>query len=248
MARLRAPDGCPWDQEQTFDTIPRYTLEEVYELFDALDRRDWKDAAEELGDYLLQAVFYGQMGADAGHFTIADALDQINAKLVRRHPHVFGDAEARTAEDVKRRWDEIKQGEKSQVPRALLDSVARAQPALAESQQVMRKAGEKGFDWPSIEPVFDKLREELDELHEARLSGDPAAVEHELGDVLSTVVNLARFLNVDAEQALRRSTARFRHRFGHIESRLREKNQDWKDTSLEEMESLWNEAKSKSAS
>ena len=241
MARLRAPGGCPWDREQTFDSIKPYTLEETYEVFEAIDARDWRGLAEELGDYLLQAVFYAEMAAEQGHFTIDDCLDAINTKLIRRHPHVFADGDAATAGDVKRRWDEIKteeKREKGQAPKTLLEGVPRAQPAVSECQQITAKAAKVGFDWDNYGQVMEKLNEELKELEEVRLSGDKRKIEHEYGDVLATVVNLARHLDVDAEQALRLANRRFRSRFAYVEA-----NTTLPGASIGEMESLWQEAK-----
>ncbi len=246
MARLRASGGCPWDQKQTFDTIKPYLLEETYEVLDAIDARDWPELSEELGDLLLQPVFFAQMAAEAGYFRIEDSLAAINQKLIRRHPHIFGAVVAETAEDVKRHWDRIKAGEKSakgQAKGALLDGVSRALPALAEAQQIAAKAASKGFDWPGIEPVFDKLQEELSELDEARQGGVAAEVEDEFGDILFVMVNLARFLQLDPEQALRKSNAKFRRRFGYVEARLDEMNRPFEDSNIEEMELLWQEAK-----
>lgn len=248
MARLRAPDGCPWDREQTLDTIKKYTLEETYEVFDAIERRDYQDLSEELGDYLLQAVFYAQIASEEGRFTIADSLDAINEKLIRRHPHVFGGGSAETADQVKEKWDEIKKREKP-ARTAMLDGVARAQPALAEAQQMTSKAAVVGFDWRNADEVLEKMREELAELQEARDSGDKDRIEDEVGDLLFVLVNLSRFLKVDAEQALRRSNTKFRSRFGYIEATLKARGKEWSESNLEEMESLWAEAKkSKSGS
>jgi len=171
MARLRSPEGCPWDREQTFDSIKPYTLEETYEVLDAIDRRDWREVSEELGDLLLQAVFYAQMAAEQGLFQIGDSLDAINSKLIRRHPHVFGDGTAESAGDVKRIWGEIKAAEKKdrgQESAGLLDSVPRAMPALVEAQQIASRAAGVGFDWETAEQVIEKLHEELAELAEAR--------------------------------------------------------------------------------
>lgn len=246
MARLRAPDGCPWDQKQTFDTIKPYLLEETYEVLDAIDARDWPELSEELGDLMLQPVFFAQMAAEAGHFRIEDCLEAINAKLIRRHPHIFGEVIAETAEDVKRNWDVIKAEEKSGKGRpqgALLDGISRALPALAEAQQIAAKAASQGFDWPGIAPVFDKLQEELAELDEARAAGQPAEIEDEFGDILFVMVNLARFLHVDPEQALRKSNAKFRRRFGYVEARLGEMNRPFTESNIDEMELLWQEAK-----
>lgn len=242
MQRLRAPDGCPWDREQTFDSIQPYTLEEAYEVFEALDARDWPAAAEELGDLMLQVVFYAQMAADAGHFDIRDSLQAINDKLVRRHPHVFGDANAKTADDVKRKWDEIKATEKPK-PSGLLAGVSKAQPALMEARQISSKAAGAGFDWPSIDGVFEKLREELAELDEARAGASHEEIEGEIGDLLFVVVNLARFLKVDPEQALRRTNAKFRRRFEHVEQGLADQGKKLSEATLDEMEALWQSAK-----
>src|SRR6266516_1809720 len=179
MARLRAPGGCPWDREQNFDTIKPYTLEETYEVLDAIDRRDWKDLAAELGDFVLQAVFYAQMASEGKLFTIGDALDAINQKLVRRHPHVFGTEHAETAGDVKRIWGEVKAAEKEDA--TLLGSVPRALPALVEAQQISSRAAGVGFDWENPDQVIEKLHEELAEFQEARRDGGPAdSLSHEL--------------------------------------------------------------------
>jgi len=242
MARLRAPGGCPWDREQTFDTIKPYLLEETYEVLDAIDARDWKELAEELGDLLLQVVFFSQMASEAGHFDVTDALDAINRKMVRRHPHVFADAEANTADDVLRQWDQIKAAEKPR-PKGLLASVPRSLPALVESSQISRRAAGAGFDWPDIDQVFEKVCEELTELDAARESQSQEAIEGELGDLLFTIVNVARFLKVDPEQALRRTNAKFRDRFAHVEKSLETQGKSFKESTLGEMEALWQAAK-----
>ena len=248
MARLRAPGGCPWDREQNFDTIKPYLLEETYEVMDAIDARDWSGLAEELGDLLLQVVFFAQMASESpkasDRFDVADSLDEINSKLVRRHPHVFADGDAKTSDDVLRRWDEIKATEKPR-PKGLLAGVPRSLPALVEAQQIARKAAGAGFDWPDIEQVFDKLREELAELDAARAGSHAEAVEGELGDLLFVVVNIARFLKIDPEQALRKTNAKFRRRFAHVESGLENENKTLQDASLEEMEALWQNAKTR---
>jgi tetrapyrrole methylase family protein / MazG family protein len=245
MARLRAPGGCPWDREQTFDSIKPYTLEETYEVLDAIDRRDWSGLAEELGDFLLQAVFYAEIAEEAGHFAIGDSLDAINAKLIRRHPHVFGEETASTAGDVKRIWGEVKAAEKKKEGRegGLLDSSPRALPALVEAQQITSRAAGVGFDWQNADQVIAKLDEELAEFAEARRNASPAELEDELGDLLFVLVNLARFVQVDPEQALRKTNAKFRSRFGHIERRLAEQGRRLEDAGIAEMEELWQEAK-----
>lgn len=246
MQRLRAPDGCPWDREQNFDSIKPYTLEETYEVLEAIDERDWPHLSEELGDFMLQAVFYAQMAAEQGLFSIENSLDAINEKLVRRHPHIFADAVADTATDVKARWDEIKKQEKAargEQQKNLLDSVPRNTPALMEAQQISSKAAASGFDWDNIEQVFDKMREELDELRAARESGSSADIEGEFGDLLFVMVNVARFLKVDPEQALRKTNAKFRKRFNFVEDRLRDQSKAFADSNIAEMEELWQAAK-----
>ncbi len=241
MARLRAPGGCPWDREQNFDTIKPYLLEEAYEVFDAIDQRDWPGLAEELGDLMLQAVFFAQMASEEGKFRIDDSLDAISEKLIRRHPHVFGDGAAKTSDDVKRRWDEIKADEKKEKGKPLqgrLDSVPRNLPALVEAQQMSSKAAAVGFDWENAGQVLEKLDEELGELAAAREDGTPAEIEGEIGDLFFVLVNLARLLKVDPEQALRKTNSKFRKRFAHVE-----KHATLPGATLEQMEALWQEAK-----
>lgn len=268
MARLRAPDGCPWDREQTFDTIRKYTLEEAYEVFDAIERRDFPHLAEELGDLLLQVLFYAEMAANEGHFSIADVLDHLNRKLIRRHPHVFGEEASRAAGNqadvdadvegssaaVLRNWDEIKAAEKAvqtgsgAKTESRLDSVQRAMPALAEAAKLGSKAAKAGFDWPHWRDLLPKVAEEVAELEAEAASDDPArkpAVEAELGDLLFTVVNLARHLGVDAEMALRGCNLRFRQRFREMELAS---SKPLEDLSPAELEELWAAAKKTLAS
>jgi MazG family protein len=269
MARLRAPGGCPWDREQSFDTIRKYTLEEAYEVFDAIERRDFPHLAEELGDLLLQVLFYAEMAANEGHFTMADVLDHLNRKLVRRHPHVFGEEASRAAGNqavvdsavegsaakVLRNWEEIKTAEvlRTAGPRtsSRLDTVQRAMPALAEAAKIGAKAAKSGFDWPHWRDLLPKLAEETAELEAeaaaSEKSDDPAikaAVEAELGDLLFTVVNLGRHLGVDAEMALRGCNLRFRQRFKQMEM---DSEKPLEDLKPEELEALWVEAKRKLA-
>ena len=245
LARLRAPGGCPWDREQTFDSIKPYTLEETYEVLDAVDRREWGELADELGDFMLQAVFYAQMASEEKYFDIGDALDAINGKLIRRHPHVFGEQSAETAGDVKRIWGEVKAAEKKDKGKkdGLLDGVPRALPALVEAQQITSRAAGAGFDWENPEQVLDKLHEELAEFAEARRLASQDELENELGDLLFVLVNLARFVKVDPEQALRRTNAKFRKRFAYIEQKLAEQGRKLEDSNIQEMEALWQEAK-----
>ncbi|MGA2740747.1 MAG: nucleoside triphosphate pyrophosphohydrolase [Bryobacteraceae bacterium] len=251
MARLRAPGGCPWDREQTFDSIKPYLLEETYEVMDAIDARNWPELTGELGDLLLQSVFFAQMAADQNLFSIADALDAINEKLIRRHPHIFGEQTAGSADDVRRIWGEVKAEEKKQkgeLAAGLLDSVPRALPALVEAQQLTTRAAHVGFDWDNAEQVLAKLHEELAEFDAARrrpLQEESAQeeLEGELGDMLFVLVNLARFVKADPEQALRKTNAKFRRRFGYIERKLAEQGKSPEEATLAEMDALWEEAK-----
>ena len=224
MARLRGPDGCPWDREQTFDTIKRHTLEETYEVFDAIERRAWPELKDELGDLLLQVLFYAQMAADEGYFTIADVAANLNAKLIRRHPHIFGDVEAKDAATVLKNWEEIKREEKAAggaktQDASLLGDIPRSMPAMMEAGKLGSRAAKVGFDWPDAKGLFAKLDEEIAELR-SEVEEDVAdpAVAEELGDLLFTAVNLARHLKVDPEQALRGANAKFRRRFVAMES------------------------------
>ena len=270
MARLRAPGGCPWDREQSFDSIRKYTLEETYEVFDAIERRDWPHLTEELGDLLLQVLFYAEMAANDGHFTIADVLHHLNNKLIRRHPHVFGEAASRAAGNraevdaavegssaaVLRNWEEIKAAEALHaadapsaqgLPVSRLDGVQRALPALAEAAKLGTKARKSGFDWANWRDLLPKLAEETAELEAEAASADPArkpAVEAELGDLLFTVVNLGRHLGVDAEMALRGCNQRFRQRFREMELAA---ERPLEELSPPGLEALWTQAKRKLA-
>ncbi len=246
MARLRAPDGCPWDREQTFDSIMRHTLEETYEVFDAIERRAWPELKDELGDLLLQVLFYSQMAAEAGYFTIEDVAVNLNAKLIRRHPHIFGNLSAENAGEVKEHWERIKQAERTAAGKAsntgLLDGVPRSMPAMIEAEKLGRKASKIGFDWPDSTGLFEKLTEEAEEVKAEVASGTTAKVTEELGDLLFTVVNLARHLGVDAEFALRAANAKFRKRFGVME-RTAGGSKKLEEHSAEELEDLWRMAK-----
>jgi len=247
MARLRGPDGCPWDREQTFDTIKRYTLEETYEVFDAIERRAWPDLKDELGDLLLQVLFYSQMAAEAGYFTINDVAANLNAKLIRRHPHVFGEREAADSAAVLRNWEEIKKEEKQaagvKAETSLLSEVPRSMPALMEAGKLGSRAAKVGFDWSDAEGLFAKLEEEAEEIR-AELKDEryAAAVEEEVGDLLFTVVNLARHLKVDPEAALRGANAKFRRRFGAMEEEAGGR-EGLSDLGPEELDALWRRAK-----
>jgi len=239
MARLRGAEGCPWDREQTFDSIKRHTLEETYEVFDAIERRAWPELKDELGDLLLQVLFYAQMASEAGYFDIGDVAAGLNAKLVRRHPHVFPVegklAEAANADVVLRNWEQIKQAEKKDAAAALsegadgesavgggsaLDDISRSMPAVMEAGKLGSKAAKAGFDWPSVDGLFEKLQEEIAELTAelAERERSKTRIEEELGDLLFTAVNLSRHLKVDAESALRSSNGKFRMRFRSMEA------------------------------
>lgn len=242
MARLRAPDGCPWDREQSFDTIKRHTLEETYEVLEAIENRDWQGLCEELGDLLLQPVFHAQMASEEGLFDIVAALRSINEKLIRRHPHIFGDATARTADDVIDTWNRIKAEEKGAGKGAngLLDDIPRVLPALLAAKEISSRAAKAGFDWENSAQVVEKLHEELHELEKAK---GPEEREGEIGDLFFVLVNLARFYKVDPEQALRRTNAKFRKRFAHIEQRLAAEGKQVAGTPVAELEEYWQEAK-----
>ena len=245
MARLRAPGGCPWDREQTFDTIKRHTLEETYEVFDAIERRAWPDLKDELGDLLLQVLFYTQMASEAGYFDLRDVAENLSAKLIRRHPHVFADAVATDSDAVLRNWEQIKVEEKKSKPAAtsLLDDIPRTMPATLEASKLGSRAAKVGFDWPNADGLFDKLAEETAELRAEIARDDADKIEAEFGDLLFTTMNLARHLNVDAESALRRSNAKFRARFASME-RASGGAERLKVMSTEELERLWAQAKS----
>ena len=249
MARLRGPNGCPWDREQTFDTIKRHTLEETYEVFDAIERRAWPDLKDELGDLLLQVLFYAQMASEAGYFTIDDVVANLNAKLIRRHPHIFGDTEATDSDTVLRNWEQIKLQEKEQKAAAqasMLDDIPRSMPAMMEAGKLGSRAAKVGFDWPDATGLFDKLHEEIAELKAelapSKETVSSAAVEEEFGDLLFTVANLARHLKIDSESALRAANAKFRRRFAAMEA-VAGGREKLEARTAEELEELWNQAK-----
>jgi tetrapyrrole methylase family protein/MazG family protein/ATP diphosphatase len=250
MDALLAPDGCPWDREQTLTTLRPFLIEETYEVLDALDHGDVADHCEELGDLLMQVVFHAAIRRAEGAFGVDDVIAGICDKLIRRHPHVFGAATGvDTPEAVLAQWNEIKAAEKAEkaaraaAPRRTLDGVPRGAPALMRAQQLGSKAGKVGFDWGGWEGSLAKVREEVDEIEQACASGDAAAAHHEIGDLLFAVVNLARKRGVDAETALGDACGRFSRRFGFIEDRLRDQGRAPAESSLEEMDALWNDAK-----
>lgn len=249
MARLRGPDGCPWDREQTFDSIKRHTLEETYEVFDAIERRAWPDLKDELGDLLLQVLFYAQMASEAGYFTLQDVASNLNAKLIRRHPHIFAGAEVADSDAVLRNWEQIKRSEKraSTSPQSsMLDDIPRAMPAILEASKLGSRAAKVGFDWPNADGLFDKLQEEIGEL-KAELTPSTGgqsqtAIEAEFGDLLFTAVNLARHVKVDPESALRATNAKFRRRFAAMESAAGSADALAASTPSQ-LDQLWNQAK-----
>ena len=260
MARLRSPEGCPWDREQTYETLAPMLLEEAYEAFEAVEEaREGRphELRDELGDLLFQIVFYAQVARERGEFTIGDVTEAIHSKMVRRHPHVFGDAEAQDSAEVLRNWEAIKAEEKraagkseSERAESLLDGVSTKAPALMEAHQLSTKAARVGFDWQNIEDIFTKMHEEIDELRaaisrhaESAAETDKAHVREELGDLLFAVTNIARHLQVEPEAALKSTSRKFRRRFRHIEDRLRESGRALDAVSLEEMEELLQEAK-----
>ena len=256
MAALRTPvSGCAWDLAQDFKSIGPYTIEEAYEVVDAIHRGDPEDLCDELGDLLLQVVFHARMAEEKGLFSFADVCEAITAKMIRRHPHVFGDARDLPPDQVKALWGQIKAQEKadraarrtaSDLPepdQGLLDGVPQALPALSRAEKLQKLAGSVGFDWDDVQLVLAKCDEELAEVHEAVASGDQAAIKDEIGDLLFVVVNIARHMQIDPEDALRQGNNKFTSRFNYIEKTLKSKNKQWSATSLAEMEDLWIEAK-----
>ena len=276
MARLRAPGGCPWDREQTFDSIKPYTLEETYEVLEAIDNRDWSELAGELGDLVLQVLFYAQMAKEQGTFSIDEVLDRLSNKLVDRHPHVFGDVKAETPSDVVRNWEALKAEEKkkrleagggqAEQAESVLAGVSTAMPALLEAHKLSSRAAHIGFDWPTIEGLFDKLHEETAELQEHLREFPPPGpqppgrgvagagrpqisddlrhrLEGELGDLFFVLVNIARYLSLDSESALKKTNRKFKRRFQWMEEQLRASQRTPQQASMEELESLWQQAK-----
>jgi MazG family protein len=285
MARLRAPGGCPWDREQTFDSIKPYTLEEAYEVLEAIDNRDWHELTGELGDLLLQVLFYSEMAKEQGTFSVDEVLDRLSTKLVDRHPHVFGDVKAETSSEVLRNWEALKAEEKKKrreagasgvapenhPPESVLGGVSSAMPALLEAHKLSSRAARVGFDWPNIASLLDKLREETQELQDQlrefpqpgpqpqgrgvagsglpQISDDlRQRLQGELGDLFFVLVNIARYLCLDSESALKKTNRKFRRRFQWMEETLRASQRTPQQASMEELESLWQQAKRQESS
>jgi MazG family protein len=283
MARLRGPGGCPWDREQTFDSIKPYTLEEAYEVLEAIDSRDWDELTGELGDLLLQVLFYAQMAKDQGTFSIDEVLDRLSKKLVDRHPHVFGDVKAETSSEVLRNWEALKAEEKRKgrnadagktagtekdggAAESVLAGISSAMPALLEAHKLSSRAARVGFDWPNVDGLFEKLHEETEELREQlrdfpapgpRPGGPDVAgagrqqtpedlrerLEDEVGDMLFVLVNIARYLSLDPESALRKTNRKFKRRFHWMEEQLRASGRSPREATADELESLWQQSK-----
>ena len=252
MAALRNPDGgCPWDLEQDFSTIRHYTIEEAYEIADAIEREDYDDLCDELGDLILQPVYHAQLASERGLFELGDVIEAITTKLIRRHPHVFGPDAAKDAEGAKARWDDIKateragKAEKRQQKQSLLDDVPRALPALVRAEKLAKRAASVDFDWPDWPSTMDKVREEVAEVEAAAEAGDKAKTAEEIGDLLFAVANLARKLNVDPEAALRDANLKFTRRFEHVEARAAEYGVPLAEAGLERLDGYWNEIRAR---
>jgi MazG family protein len=243
MTTLRGPNGCPWDRKQTLPDLKPYVIEEAYEVVDAIDRDDRTSLAEEVGDMLLEAVFIAEVTREEGTFDIYDSITAVHDKLVRRHPHVFADAQANDADEVLVNWEKLKNEERKSENKSLMAGVPQSMPALLKASRLTEKASRVGFDWRRTEDVFAKLDEELAEVHEAIASGDAAKVHDEVGDLLFTIANIARKLNVNPEEALQSTNRKFTRRFESMERAVREQERNLDQLSLEEMDALWNDAK-----
>lgn len=250
VERLRGENGCPWDREQTRETLKPMLIEEAFEVLDALDENDPEELKEELGDLLFQVIFHAQIARERDEFDLADVIDRSHQKMVRRHPHIFGDATLKTSGDVLKNWEDIKAAEKGiqssnspESERSLLDGIPSKLPALHRAHQITAKASRVGFDWAQLEDVLEKMREETAELLQAKAQEDDRKIADEVGDLLFVAVNVARFLGVDPESALNRSNKKFERRFRYVESAVKRQGRELKNATLAEMDALWNEAK-----
>lgn len=244
MHRLRAPGGCPWDREQTWASLKPFIIEEAYEVVDAIDHDDRAALVEEIGDLLLQTVFLAELGSEEGSFDIYDAVTAIHDKLVRRHPHVFGDVKAETAEQVLTNWEQLKKAERRDKKQGgVLSGVPQSLPGLLKASRLTEKAARVGFDWENVDDIFKKIDEEVSELHEAVAANDKKHMEEEVGDLLFTLANIARRLDINPEEAIQGTNRKFQQRFEFVEERLHAENRSFEATSLEQLDALWNEAK-----
>ncbi|MER2140763.1 MAG: nucleoside triphosphate pyrophosphohydrolase, partial [Priestia megaterium] len=243
IATLRGPNGCPWDQKQTHESLKRYLLEESYELLDAIDRQDDDNMIEELGDVLLQVLLHAQIGEDEGMFSIDDVIRSVSEKMVRRHPHVFGEVSVKDADEVLKNWDEIKKEEKGEEPSSLLASVPGAMPSLMKAHGYQKQAAKVGFDWSEVEPMWEKVQEELAEFQEEVQHADKEKMSDEFGDILFALVNIARFYKIDSEAALAKTNTKFLNRFQYIEEKVRASEKPFESFSLEELDEFWEDAK-----
>ena len=245
MQRLRDKEsGCPWDLQQTYESLKPHLIEETYEVIEAIEKKDYQALKEELGDLLLHIVFQSKMAEENGHFNIKDVLIKINKKMINRHPHIFSDKKVESAEDVVQNWEKIKKKEKKH-RKSILDEIPKGIPALIKAKRVQQKASAVGFDWKAAEPIFDKLQEEIKEFQSAYQENDSQEMEYEIGDILFTIVNIARQLNIDSEFALQKSVEKFIQRFKLMENYLNEENKDISKCGLNELEILWERAKKK---
>ena len=239
MKELR--QKCPWDKKQTHDSLKKYLIEETYEVIDAIEKRDWQALKEELGDLLLQPIFHARIAEEEGRFNIDDVIDHLCKKLIKRHPHVFGEEKAKTAEEVLKNWEKRKIEERKSV----LEGVPKHLPALMRAEKLQKKASKVGFDWNDFEEVKEKVFEEWNEFWSAVEKGDKREIEHEFGDLLFALVNFARFLKIDPEEALQKANERFIKRFSYVEKKVKESGKSWEDLTLEELNCFWEEAKRK---
>lgn len=242
METLRSEKGCPWDRVQTHDTLKRYLIEETYELIEAIEQKDIKAIKEELGDLLLQIVFHSQIEKEKGNFDINDVIETIIQKMIGRHPHVFGSLEFKTPEEVLAQWDDRKK-EEGKLHESILEGIPKSLPALLRAYKIQSRVAKVGFDWESVDGVIDKIKEEIKEVEEAIKSGEKNKIEEEVGDLLFSIVNLARFLKIDPESALRSTNRKFEERFKKLEKIAKERGKQLKDMSLSEMDTLWEDIK-----